>query len=186
MATAYLNTKTPEDIRDLWSTPQWVFDYFNAEFNFGLDVAASSLNTKVRSAYLTEEDDALSKCWADCVDPNKSNIAWCNPPYSNITPWMKHAEFEAKNLGLTTVLFVPNTTDSGWWPRNASEVRQICGLEVEGKRNKSGRIGFVRADTGEEQRGNNKGSCLIIFSPFTLGNMTTKYIGIEELLRGDL
>jgi len=180
MAAGYNGTKTPEEIRDLWATPQWVFDYFNQEFLFDLDAAANEINAKCVN-FLTEKDNSLELFWGRYLDPKGTKTVWINPPYSDIGPWCHAAANHAKD-GITTGLFVPNTPDASWWPNNASEIRLITGFENPNGRNISGRIQFVRADTGEKQSGNTKGSCFILFAPNTLGNMTTKYIGIEKIM----
>ena len=184
MTVGYNGSTTPEEVRDLWATPQWVFDYFNREFNFGLDAAANAINAKCEN-FLTQDDDSLKLFWGNYLDPKGSKTVWINPPYSYIGPWCKASASHALD-GITTGLFVPNTPDAAWWPRDASEIRLIMGYENPNGRNISGRIQFVRADTGEVQRGNTKGSCFILFAPNTLGNMTTKYIGIEDMMTEEL
>lgn len=181
MASGYKDSTTPTDIRDLWETPDYAFMPLDAEFDFGLDAAASVKNAKVPQ-FLTERDDALSVSWDDYLLPFARRTVWVNPPYSNIDPWMVKAEQEARESAITTVLLVPHTPDAGWWPTRASEVRVVTGVRREGKRNISGRIQFVRSDTGKPAGNQNKGSCYVIFAPFTLGNMTTKYVPITDLL----
>ena len=47
---------------DEWETPQNLFDELNREFNFDLDVCATSDNHKC-PVYFTKEDNGLSKNW---------------------------------------------------------------------------------------------------------------------------
>lgn len=47
---------------DEWETPQSLFDELNTEFNFNLDVCATSDNHKCPD-YFTKEDNGLSKNW---------------------------------------------------------------------------------------------------------------------------
>jgi phage N-6-adenine-methyltransferase len=172
----YKGSNTPEEIREFWQTPDWLFIPLDHEFVFGLDAAATHLNAKV-PAFLTEKENALLVDWSEYIIPFAKRSVWLNPPFSNIQPWIEKAVHEARSNNLTTVMLVPATPDAGWWPDNASEIRFIVGCKgIDGKRNISGRVHYVRADTGEEVKQNPKGSCLMIFSPFTLGNMTTKYI----------
>jgi len=185
--SGFHGSTTPVEIRNFWRTPDWLHNPLDLEFDFGVDVAASADNTRVKDAFITKEMNALSDDiqWIDYVHPDKPATAWCNPPYDDIYPWMVKAEYEARFNKLTTVLLVPNTPDAAWWPRGASEIRFLTGFHRPGNlRNISGRVCFVRADTGEVQRGQNKGSVLIIFAPYSLGNMTTKYIGIETFETG--
>lgn len=180
MASGFTASSTPVDIRDLWETPDYAFLPLDAEFNFGLDAAASPSNAKVPQ-FLTKQADALSVSWADHLLPFAGRSVWVNPPYSDIDPWMVKAEAEARQNAVTSVLLVPHTPDAGWWPTTASEVRVVTGVRREGQRNISGRIQFIRADTGKPAGNQNKGSCYVIFAPGTLGNMTTKYVPITDL-----
>ncbi|QSX32493.1 phage N-6-adenine-methyltransferase [Shewanella avicenniae] len=183
MPVGFANSSTPVEIRNLWRTPDFAFVPLNNEFRFALDVAADAMNAKVPDNFITAEENALTVSWADRIPAGKPLTAWCNPPYDNIQPWLDKAHFEASTRGLTTVCFVPLTPDAGWWPTNASEIRQITGVRRKGDaRNISGRVKFIRADTGKPVNGQNKGSCYIIFAPFTLGNMTTKYVPITQLI----
>ena len=145
----HLNTEhksnTPTNIRDLWQTPREIFDKLDNEFPFSCDVAASSKNHLCHH-YLDEASDALNQTW--------SITNWCNPPYSNITPWVKHA-ISMHQLGLTTVMLVPADTSVKWFKlayESCNEVRFI-----------SGRISFINADTQKPVNGNNKGSVLFIW-----------------------
>lgn len=136
---------TPMNIRDLWQTPKEIFNKLDKEFDFTCDVAASRGNA-LCSPFIDEEQNSLDCTWL------KSN--WCNPPYSNITPWVKHA-ISMHQLGLTTVMLVPADTSVKWFKlayESCNEVRFI-----------SGRISFINADTQKPVNGNNKGSVLFIW-----------------------
>lgn len=179
MATGFNGSGTPVELRDYWRTPQFAFIPLDHEFNFALDVAADDSNNLV-SDYLTKQDDALRVDWYNLVCTEKDRTVWCNPPYSSIEPWMLKAEYEARK-GVTTVMLVPHTPDAGWWPTMASEIRVITGVNNPSGRNTSGRIQFLRADTGKPAGNQNKGSCYVIFAPHTLGHMVTRYVPITHL-----
>lgn len=155
--------------KDSWSTPDPVFQALNAEFNFALDVCASHNNTKVSEAYLTEEEDSLSVDWYTKIPPHsQSNFVWCNPPYSNISPWVGKA-IEQTRYGVGTVMLVMSDHSVGWFSyalSKASECRLIT----------NGRLSFINPDTGLQQSGNNKGSAIFIFSPFPAGKCVIKTI----------
>ena len=145
----HLNTEhksnTPVNIRDLWQTPKPIFNKLNDEFGFTKDVCASVTNWLCPN-YFTESDNALIQYW------HIRN--WCNPPYSNITPWVEKA-IEQHNQGCTTVMLVPADTSVKWFKlayESCNEVRFI-----------SGRISFINADTQKPVNGNNKGSVLFIW-----------------------
>lgn len=153
----YGGSNTPEEIKDLWSTPQAIYDRLHAEFSFNADVAASALNHKHKN-YLTEEMDALSINWVGMFG---KGMVFCNPPYSCISGWVKKA-MEQQSAGCGTVMLVPADTGVLWFReaiQTVSEVRFIT----------AGRLSFVRADTGKPVNGNNKPSMLLIFSPHKIG-----------------
>lgn len=156
--------------RDAYSTPKEVFAVFNAEFNFAVDVAASSENA-LCTTYFSEERSALTRDWF----PTGSNswagqYAWCNPPYSDIGPWVaKAAEQSAKGIG--TVMLVMMDQSVGWYReaiKTCQEVRLVIG----------GRLSFIDPSTGKPAAGNNKGSMFIIWHPF--GRTPVQYSHIER------
>lgn len=166
----YHDSHTPIDIRDLWQTPPEIFAALNREFRFVADVAASKLN-HLLPTYLTEQDDALSQDWAAKFP---LGITWCNPPYSDITPWVVKAAEEARK-GMGTVMLVPADTSVGWF----SAARSSC-TEVRFITN--GRLSFIRADTGKAVNGNNKGSMLLIWNPFLSDFGLTGYVSRDALM----
>jgi hypothetical protein len=64
-------------------TPASVFEPLRDEFAFTLDAAANATNRKVPQFY-DLANDGLVQSWG-------SNRVWCNPPYSNIRPWVEKA-----------------------------------------------------------------------------------------------
>lgn len=154
----YNGSKTIETIRDLWQTPDFVFEYYDNRFNFNCDVACSDENRMVSEHWITEEDDALlySNLW--------SSRNWCNPPYSNIMPWVEKAIYEMKR-GCLTVMLIPADTSVKWFKKaydNCSECHFI-----------SGRLAFINAETKKPVSGNNKGSVVFIFDPKSPFNSQT-------------
>ena len=77
--------------------------------SFALDVAASALNTK-STVYITETEDALTPGlhWA------AHGWSWLNPPYANITPWVRKAWDESR-LGAKIAVLVPASVGANWW-----------------------------------------------------------------------
>jgi len=155
---------TPVDIKDLWQTPKSLFNKLNNEFRFTMDVAASDKN-KLCKIYYGEKSNALCNYW------DKSN--WCNPPYSNIIPWVQKAIKEYER-GKTTVMLVPADTSVKWFKlayESCNEVRFI-----------SGRISFINAETQKPVSGNNKGSVLFIWR----GNAPKNLHSVTLVDRSDL
>lgn len=90
---------------DEWGTPQDLFDTYNAEFNFDMDVSANEENAKVPN-FLSKDKNALIHPWG------KSN--WCNPPYSLVKEFCRKAIAEQSN-GNLTVMLVPARTDGKYF-----------------------------------------------------------------------
>lgn len=134
-----------DDSVDDRETPPDVFDPLNAEFRFTLDVAAARHNAKCARYYslppqpladtrqlrLFEELfvgdadavglDGLMQPWAE------GEVIWCNPPFSDIEPWVERATFCAA----TVVMLLPaNRTEQPWWQRYIEPFRdgKLCNL----------------------------------------------------------
>jgi phage N-6-adenine-methyltransferase len=91
---------------DTWATPVWLFEYAQSRFgNFDLDVCAAHDSFKCQP-YYTIEDNSLVQPWA--------YLNWCNPPYSNIRPWVEKAALET-NLGNRTVMLLPADFSTQWF-----------------------------------------------------------------------
>lgn len=151
----YGGSKTPADQRDLWRTPPALFACLNTEFCFQLDAAAAAHNALCRK-FITAEQNTLKTPWADYL--SIPGYVWLNPPYSDITPFVKKAAAESANQ-IGTVMLVPADTSVGWFKeaiQTASEVRFIT----------AGRLAFINPVTGKPVSGNNKGSMLIIWHPY--------------------
>lgn len=160
--TDFNGSNTPPDIRDLWQTPPEIFAALHKEFDFKIDVAASDAN-HLLPTYFTEKDNALTQSWSP---PLFDGYVWCNPPYSDITPWVLKAADQNKFGCVGTVMLVPADFSVGWFRQallSVSEVRIITG----------GRLSFVRADTRQPVNGNNKGSMLLIWKPVAATPITT-------------
>ena len=102
-----------------------VFGPLNDRFGgFTIDVAASPENTKVERFY-HRGDDGLTKSWG-------GERVWCNPPYSNIAPWVAKANAEIDAL-VIVMLLPANRTGQRWWQDHVEPVRDRPGsrLRVE-------------------------------------------------------
>lgn len=157
MARGYNGSKTDIGIRDLWQTPAYLFNWYNKQYNFTHDIAASHTN-HLCPEYFTKEDDALKQEWGKCN--------FLNPPYSDITPWVTKA-IQEQHKGNTTVMLIPADTSVAWFKLawdNAFKIELI-----------SGRISFVNAQTGKAVNGNNKGSVVFIFDPRAISNLSLPY-----------
>ncbi len=148
-------SNTPTEIRDLWMTPKFVFDYFKNRFEFNLDLAASKHNSLCGN-FINEEEDALS---VDVVDERIKDYlvraVWCNPPYSDIGPWVSLCSNISIDHGVPVVMLIPADTSVKWFKKafeNCSECHFI-----------SGRLSFINEETKKPVNGNNKGSVVFVF-----------------------
>ncbi|MDO2950588.1 phage N-6-adenine-methyltransferase [Aeromonas simiae] len=163
-------------------TPQWLFAAMDLEFGFVLDAAALP-ETALCQKYLTPDIDALSVDWGDFISPSaRAPWAWLNPPYSDIQPWVDKA-IEQQARGVGTVMLAPQDTSTEWYPgTRASEVRHITGYHDERGKWRNGRISFINKATGEEMKGNPKGSMFLIFAPAWRGECRIRDVSKLDLI----
>jgi phage N-6-adenine-methyltransferase len=145
------------DVDDRGTEPG-LFEQLHARFNFSIDVAAASHNAKLPK-FFDIASDGLSQSWAgECV--------WCNPPYSDIAPWMIKAWAEYPTTRGIVMLLPANRTEQAWWQDHIEATRDRDGqpLKVEFLRH---RRRFIRA--GSTSIGPNErppfGVCLAIWQP---------------------
>jgi len=101
--TRYAGSKRHVDDRAL---PAEDFAKLQERFEFTIDVASSEANRKLERNYSIEED-GLSQPW-------NGERVYCNPPYSDILPWVKKAWSE--RCAETIVMLLPaNRTEQRWW-----------------------------------------------------------------------
>jgi len=158
--------------QDNYGTPKAIFDALDAEFNFFFDICASDTNHKCFD-YFTIDDDALTKQWAKETNHIiEGTYIWCNPPYSNITPWVRKAQ-ESQINGVGVVMLIMADPSVNWFKealQTASEIRFIMG-----------RISFIN-DQGKAVTGNNKGSCVLVFDPHRIGTRHTTYVHRQDMI----
>ena len=166
----YRSSFTPEEIRDLWMTPRWLFSAINKQLNFVCDIAASEIN-HLLPTYITKEMDAFNYDF----EPFRGRYVFCNPPYSDITPWIDLAIKNRDEHGVGTVLLIPADTSVKWFGKCVDEANEITFIT-------EGRINFVRADTGVPVNGNTKGSMLVMFGTEKSANgLETFYVDRKYL-----
>lgn len=120
---AFFKTKFSSGNSD-WETPIALFDSFDAEFHFTLDVCASAGNAKC-DQYFDKAKNGLIQDW--------SGVCWMNPPYGRgMVDWLKKAVAEGER-GVTTAALIPARTNTGWWHdicQRFGEVRFLRGRPV--------------------------------------------------------
>jgi phage N-6-adenine-methyltransferase len=151
------NSTTPESEQDCAQTPWWFIksleDFTSLEIF--LDVCASPKTAKSETYLSLEEgDDAFKQCWGD--------INWCNPPYSDITPWIKKALSEAI-IGSITLMLIPDKPEVGYTRLSRQHADTVIHMPF--------RLNFLRPDGSEflDKTGKKQGPkfpvCVYIFTP---------------------
>lgn len=203
MAAPNVKSKTKKEDRDLWATPNEIYNgalrYFvgkrllSLDSTYAVDVCANERNTK-HVFFFDEADDALTQPWAFAVATNKviidggsvddatmaeyptNLVAWCNPPYSR----GKKEAFIAKArqesaYGLATIMLLPNDTSAKWFSEVVKNAKAVVFIC-------NGRINFINNATGERGEGNNAGSILALFAPKETNSIArTLYVTRERL-----
>ncbi|HFK8278365.1 TPA: phage N-6-adenine-methyltransferase, partial [Klebsiella pneumoniae] len=144
-------------LRDLWRTPKWLFVAIQRYLGitFDVDVACNKENALLPS-YIGVERDALKSSWGD-----PGTVAFLNPPYSKITPWIE-AAIREQARGVTTVMLIPQSLDTMWYERATECANQTVVLS-------GGRVAFMEPDVTlglVEVNINPGGSMLVVFRGF--------------------
>lgn len=122
--------------------------------NFFWDLAADSTNTVCpQGHFFTKEDDALTLGWFT------EGWNWLNPPFADITPWVRKAHFE-RNSGVKTAVLVPASVGSKWWTNWVAGTAH--GLFLDG------RIKFIGCPDVYP-----KDLALLLYSPYITGGYST-------------
>lgn len=177
----YNGSNTPDVVRDLWSTPSELVAWMEIEYgDYDIDAAASKENAVCEKFY-SKETNCLKRWWGS----NKH--IWLNPPYSNITPFVKKAIEQMENNNQIDIL-LPCDTSAGWFyeaQQKAAEIIWITGevYQEEGiEYSRTGRLAFTSALTGKPVQGNNKGSVIFIMRELKEGEQQkTRYVKISDI-----
>lgn len=137
---------------DNFQTPQYIFDQLNKIFNFTHDIACCTFNKLCEKGFCYDlGQDALKASWGGV------ERAYCNPPFSQKSEWIKkaHDEVLSGNCPLCVmVLPILGMSTNAWHDY------------VEGKFHYEvlrQRISFIDPDTGKPKSGNNSGTVIIYF-----------------------
>jgi len=112
---------------DMWSTPQWLFDMLDQEFQFQIDAAATRENSKCGSYF--EDLASVPTLEMNWYVKGAWERFWLNPPYSKIAAFMKKA-YEESLKGAVVVCLIPVRSDTRYWHdyvMQAHEIRLIMG-----------------------------------------------------------
>lgn len=146
--------------KNTWQTPKYVFHWLNLRFKFDIDGCANGDNALVRLYF---GDGGLADDFLNFnLDALKGGLSrasiFVNPPYSNVTPFIKRAKVLC-NDGHLVVMLLNNDKSTQWYQNHihgvANEVIDIVG----------GRIAFIHLVTQQEIKGNSKGQMIVVFDP---------------------
>ena len=157
-------------------TPPELFAALDRRFRFTIDVAALPHNRKCTRYFAPPAPRPWGCMWeVECLpvavdglrQPWHGERVWCNPPYSNIRPWVEKATQEwglGRGVGaeLIVMLLPANRTEQAWWQELVEPYRDRAGsigLHVEFL---AGRFAF---DTGSKVANSRPpfGCCLLIW-----------------------
>lgn len=177
----YNGSNTPDVVRDLWSTPSELVEWMESEYgDYDIDAAESKENAVCEKFY-SKETNCLKRWWGS----NKH--IWLNPPYSNITPFVKKAIEQMEHNNQIDIL-LPCDTSTGWFyeaQQRAAEIIWITGevYQEDGTEySRTGRLAFTSALTGKPVQGNNKGSVIFIMRELKEGEQQkTRYVKISDI-----
>jgi phage N-6-adenine-methyltransferase len=158
-------TSPSNDGTDDRRTPRELFDALHAQYHFTVDAAASAENALL-PRFWTKETPA---CWGHpdmwqggglAQDWSEQRV-WCNPPFSNLAPWVKRAHL-SRATPLIVMLVPANRTEQGWWHEYIEPYRDRPGspLTVEFLK---GRVKFGYPESHVFVKGNRPpfGVCLL-------------------------
>lgn len=136
--------------KDSLQTPEYLYNWLDSMYAFDADLAAND-GHHFNEIYFTKDHSAFDVSWSDL-----GSTGFCNPPYSDIDPWVERAIEEASD-GFTTVMLIPDVNGEERFEAIMREATLIIHIV--------GRVNFIRPDNGLEYKGNNRGSCIVEFSP---------------------
>lgn len=174
-------SNTAAEIKDLWQTPKFLFDYYDRRFGFNIDMAASHEN-HLCDYYLTEGEDALNFSTMDGIldvigaNTGANGSIFCNPPYSQLMPWVAAVVEYSEVFKVPFVMVIPADTSVRWFKLafdNCTECHFI-----------SGRLSFINAETKKPVNGNNKGSVVFIFDPKSPVKQSVHLINRDDMKNG--
>lgn len=153
--------------KDNWETPWDFIDNVSREFPLVLDVCTDGSNAKC-SSFIT---DSLNKDWHSIVQSNGGGFVWCNPPYSDPSPWVNKI-ITTVHQGTGSLLLVNAMTSADWFHKALTHCSELWVFK--------GRIAFVDPDTGLPAGGNDRSQVMFIFDPHRIGECKTRSVKVSE------
>lgn len=180
----YAGSKTPDSVRDLWSTDPEVVEWMEGRYGkYDIDAAASESNA-VCDKFYDEQRNCLKIWWG------KNKHIWLNPPYSHPDPFVKKA-IEQMEHGNQIDMLLPGDNSTAWFAEAQKKAAEIIWItaeitkEAEQEYCRTGRLSFISALTGKAVDGNNKGSVIFVMRELKEGEVQqTHYVSISEICPG--
>ena len=119
-----------------------------------VDVAADDLN-HLHTTYLTAEDHGGDGALSAAAEWGP--VAWCNPPYRRIMPWVLRGQLAAEH-GTRSMWLVPSALDTAWGRELAASA--VWWLTA-------GRVRFIDPNTGTEGGSPPSGHMVALMTPAT-------------------
>ena len=151
------DTTTPQTEQDCAQTPWWfissIEDYTSLSIELDVCCAPSTAKTK-NFLSLDIGLNGLYTSW--------DYVNWCNPPYSDITPWVQKASEESVR-GNTTLMLIPDKPEVGYTRLARKYSDTVIHMPF--------RLNFLRPDGAEflDKNGKKQGPkfpvCVYIFTP---------------------
>lgn len=167
MAVDNHNSNTLENEKDLGQTPFWLIRSIESLVGneFDLDVCCLKKTAKAKNYFTLEEDrDCFINPWVgNAYGPT---LAWCNPPFSNVMPFIERALDQCEQHGTTTAMIIPNNPEVAY----RRKLKEVCDTFIE----MPFRLKFLRPDGSKflDKNGKEQGpkfSCAVgIITPIGL------------------
>jgi hypothetical protein len=91
----YTNKRADYKENNEYYTPAWLFDDLNVHFDLDVCAPTGGVDWLPASKHYDIAVDGLSQAW--------DGFVWCNPPYSNPTPWIDKFLLHANGILLTQI-----------------------------------------------------------------------------------
>ena len=153
--------------RDSYQTPPALFERLDDMFGFNIDLAATGENF-VHPRYFTGPCAETEWCKCGLCAPLANHRIFCNPPYSNLKPWIRRfQELSLRNSVVVAVLPADPTTE--WW-RMLTQTDGVCPDYILFTRK---RVQFIHAQDCNctsckkgDRGANTKGTAIAIWARF--------------------
>lgn len=171
MAVDNNNSNTPESEKDLGQTPWWLIRSLESLLGneFNLDVCCIPQTAKCDYFFSLEYDlDCFVEEWigGDDIYRPSQTYAFCNPPFSNVDPFIDRAIEQCKKHGTITAMLIPNNPEVAY----RRKLKEVCDTFIE----MPFRLKFLRPDGSKflDKNGKEQGpkfSCAVgIITPIGL------------------